>query len=104
MRLIDADRLMQALYVMRDRETDTPKMMANWFLSIIDEQPTVEQGWIPVSERLPKCVKPVLVTVNIPSFTKPYTSMDYTTSEGDWKSYDNEYITAWQPLPQPYKE
>jgi hypothetical protein len=73
----------------------------------------LKNGWIPVSERLP-AIKDgsleynelCLVTVNTEMRT--YTYIAYYSScngfmglfGGDW----NNYVTAWQPLPEEYKE
>lgn len=148
MRLIDADRLMQGLYAIRDRETGIPRSLADWFLSMVDETPTIQQGidkdrlieflkkeheywegmnqrsvigadcgsdaigivlgwvnqqpttdgWIPVSERLPDENMWCLVTYQSGEVEK----VKYCTTN-NWGQND-ECITAWQPLPQPYKE
>ena len=78
---------------------------------IIKEQPQVG-GWIPVSERLPENECGVLVTVNGKhnniTFIDALEIAEYDSTEGwiiegylDWTNPD---VTAWQPLPEPYKE
>lgn len=59
-------------------------------------------GWIPVTERLPDEGQEVLVT-------RTSTNGNYvTTDEYDWDycawASDADDITAWMPLPEPYKE
>ena len=78
---------------------------------IIEDQPQVG-GWIPVSERLPEDEYGVLVTVNgkhnNTTFIDALEIAEYDSTDGwivegylDWINPD---VTAWQPLPEPYKE
>ena len=78
---------------------------------IIEDQPQVG-GWIPVSERLPEEGCGVLATVNgkhnNTTFIDALEIAEYDSDEGwiiegylDWINPD---VTAWQPLPEPYKE
>lgn len=97
-------------------------------------------GWIPVSERLPEPFKLVEVTVHCSEWISDYDSvwvsedekihhdeeylvrMGYIDKDGDWIFYDQDgcefycekefgsdktdvynVVTAWQPLPEPYK-
>jgi hypothetical protein len=124
MRAIDADALKEDLTRFYDNEVTARKL--------IDEQPTIqpEPHWIPVTERLPENNNPVNVTwVNHnPAFyyagikDKPFTATAHY-HRGHWYWYssvtqDNldEYgtwtpdlvdkdveITAWMPLPEPFK-
>lgn len=77
----------------------------------IEEQPQVG-GWIPVTERLPYNGYGVLVTVNGKhnniTFENSLEIAEYDNIEGwiiegylDWLAPD---VTAWMPLPEPYKE
>ncbi|MDF2879564.1 MAG: hypothetical protein K0R54_121 [Clostridiaceae bacterium] len=75
-------------------------------------------GWIPVKERLPseeECKKfdikhpnyrSFLCTIQITDY-EPQTRTIFFSEIFGWKygaeDY-NKYITAWQPLPEPYKE
>lgn len=88
----------------------------------IDCPHTLEQKWIPISERLPDLDGTYLVTIaytdrrviKIVKFANDLKKIDrytfkYETDPG-WYVYDNEYghytinnIVAWQPLPSPYK-
>ena len=69
-------------------------------------------GWIPVTERLPEDGYGVLVTVNGKhnniTFVNALEIAEYGNTEGwiiegylDWINPD---VTAWMPLPEPYKE
>lgn len=109
---------------------------------LIDEQPIVyvNDGWIPVSERLPEPDKIVYVTVHYSEWTSDYDSdwvaenekvhhegkyivnVGYVDEDGNWIAFnddgyevccDEEFgtdkgcvysvVTAWLPLPEPYK-
>lgn len=67
----------------------------------------VAQGWIPVSERLPKDDKIVLVTDD-EGFVRMM-SHEYIPDGGYWFTaeesimVDESEIVAWMPLPDPYK-
>ena len=57
------------------------------------------QRWIPVSENKPEPFQEVLVTLH----ENGWNGATYDTVKS-W-AYDGDYkITAWMPLPQPYKE
>lgn len=69
--------------------------------------PSIDVDWIPVSEQLPNTTEQVLISVCDDHGDKPY----YYTCVG-WKCEkywisDNDYVfgavTAWEPLPEPYK-
>ena len=81
------------------------------FKEWIDSQPKVGE-WIPVSERLPEDDGLVLVTVNDKhnnlTFENALMTGCYCCVEGwilegylDWVDPN---VTAWIPLPEPYKE
>ncbi len=70
--------------------------------SVTPQQPQ----WIPVSERLPEEHKEVLTCglggyIEIQSFEDSYGGY-WENQKGDWSDLDE--ITAWMPLPEPYKE
>lgn len=62
------------------------------------------QRWIPVTERLPEKHDEVLVTV------AGEIVIAWLYLDGRWRSNDcpetylNDFITAWMPLPEPYRE
>ena len=60
-----------------------------------------QDKWIPVSERLPEVGKYILATRSKPEEPKVIV-MQYC--EHIWATGNlSELITAWQPLPEPYK-
>ena len=110
MRLIDADALRAAMY---HEAFETDSDLQRWdagcwirwrmFEKMLDAAPTIaeDDGWIPVTDRLPQDDEDVLVWVN-----GTHRDMAYR-DEGVW--YDEEHnhlknITHWMPLPAPPKE
>lgn len=71
--------------------------------SHMDEVPDNNAGWIPVSERLPEDERMVLVTCQtkkgIRSTNRAYYDGKIWHGSGSMSG-----VTAWQPLPEPYKE
>ena len=69
----------------------------------IKDQPPADQ-WIPCSSgKLPLLCEPVLVTDALECVFKACLLAD-----GNWETeyfiLEGNYITAWMPLPEPYKE
>ena len=66
-----------------------------------------EPRWIPVSERLPEENKTVIASTKY----GVYSEARYTKEDGWEWAYESgadywvelEYVTAWMPLPEPYK-
>lgn len=65
------------------------------------EQDEKENGWIPVSERLPESDTTVLVSCKTRRGTT-FVRAGYCI-DGSWH-LNCEGVTAWRPLPEPYKE
>lgn len=88
-----------------NRVRDFLEVIVGRIKAIPSAQP--EQRWIPVSERLPKEGERVLATVN---FDDPFVcEIDYwedaRKAESDMEQMNfMESITAWMPMPDPYKE
>lgn len=80
-------------------------------ISLLDQQPS-KTNWIPVSERLPEKPNDYFVTQYNEEYINDYcdgyrVSTIFFDSNGWWDDIDYDCgwrITAWQPLPDPYKE
>ena len=70
--------------------------------SNMDDAADMNNGWIPVEERLPEDERMVLVTCQtkkgIRSTNRAYYDGAFWHGSGSMSS-----VTAWQPLPDPYK-
>lgn len=74
------------------------------FIENMDDEK--ENGWIPVSERLPEtsgtyqvtCSEGKILHSTYVKFQCKLKRWDLTGARSYWK------VTAWQPLPEPYKE
>ncbi len=67
-----------------------------WVKEIIRKH--VDDGWIPVDERLPDNSEDVLVTTDVGLITFGY------VSHGKWiTDQEPDYPIAWRPLPEPYR-
>lgn len=129
---IDKDRLIEELMGQKYLNPNDSSNL-NWnaainkAIHIIKNQPTVNQqpqtGWIPCSRELPKEDGSYLCTygkyhMGVYRFTNDlYSVDDYDFAEYKYRKrkgfyvYDSEwgyskvdYVKAWMPLPQPYKE
>lgn len=67
-------------------------------------------GWIPVSERLPDYRRTVLVSTKWGVSIAFRDSINEGVTDDFWdcplddSTIATRYVTAWQPLPEPYKE
>lgn len=115
-RLIDAnaldDEVMKFFLAItgNPKQTTVVRECKESFRRMIDEQPTIyaDDGWIPVSERLPEPDKMVVVTVHCSEWISDYDSvwvpenekihhdeeylvrMGYMGKDGDWIFYDKD--------------
>lgn len=113
-------RIKDRLKQYKDKYSDCYKYAGLYVKNVLDmleqlqddlEQDEKENGWIPVSERLPEIkmayVKCFLVT------NGRFCWMAYWTFEKEWiladctdckNKIDWTDVVAWMPLPEPYKE
>ena len=70
----------------------------------IADLPTAEPKWIPVTERLPKLGEKVLVSTKNTVFTQVFKCIYGTPDRWGWEHNTIKKVTAWKPLPEPYKE
>lgn len=93
---------------------NVPDNLAEGFVQmekLIKEQPKVGE-WIPRSEEFPKESGYYLACIYNSyfddfDFRKTWFAHkdDYDIEESEWRElYDFEVVTAWMPLPEPYKE
>lgn len=121
MRLIDADKLIEAI-------VNTPTQYTNKDLSLsaqlngvafrqieilgmIEAQSTVE--WIPCSKELPRVQRWVLITYVWDDDSTRYTGYGHRISNSEFYAISGERgeltllknykVIAWQPLPEPYR-
>jgi hypothetical protein len=82
------------------KEIETFEYMYDLLIGTLEKQ--LSGGWIPVSERLPKEDEEVLITL---AHGKVCWAFLYL---GEWNTgistYPIDCVTAWMPLPEPYKE
>ena len=116
-RLIDAnaldDEVMNFFLAItgNPKQTTVVRECKESFRRMIDEQPTiyVDDGWIPVSERLPE-VSEGTEDVYCPEFNVTIKGASKATTlkyapDGTWFDDSGEVynVIAWQLLPEPYK-
>lgn len=59
--------------------------------------------WIPVSERLPEIGQKVLASTQRTMFTQVFKGVYSEPNVWHWEHNTIKVITAWMPLPEPYK-
>ena len=123
MRLIDADAFKDYIRNALEETKHMYKDNGEWakeitesFCKDIDEQPTVdpEPHWIPVTERLPKDNRQVLVYARSAHYAlAKYDEMRNAdgTYKKQWVTFDAwkplytiKEVIAWMPVPAPWKE
>lgn len=104
MRLIDADWLLDVVenIIVWDTERDKNRAIHQ----VRELTPTIEpeQRWIPMIERPPEVDVDVLVTEDTGGMKE--VRIDSCWVDGDTESalwYTSLNVTAWMPLPKPYK-
>lgn len=75
----------------------------DYIINYIKQLPPVqlEQKWIPVSERLPEAVGYYMTTVDYEKYGLVTGQRYY---HGKILGWEDDCVTAWMPLPEPYKE
>ena len=70
------------------------------------EQDEKEKGWIPVSERLPKESDYYIACIyDTTTGEFDFRRIWFCCEDRDWgMMYTFDKVTAWMPLPEPYKE
>lgn len=113
--MIDEKKLIDAIETYAKDKTD----IGYWYdrlwgmrmaIEIINQQPKVGE-WIPCSERLPDEGKEVLISYDYDSFDIEMTPKRYLGvmigyyEDSEWWSGDEwtDGVTAWYPLPEPWK-
>ena len=106
MKLIDADKIGLTDFEIIMCEGNY-KAALEMILNQIDNAPTFELSkWISVSERLPEVGQNILLS----SSNGMFTAEGWLKNDGDWyqfrwnTTWPSDYIDAWMPLPEPYKE
>lgn len=131
MRLIDADALWNALNDAGGTGAERRGWADGWCKAIdaairmLEKAPTVEPEpqWIPVKERLPEKLVPVLIQHTYMEWAG--ISIGYITADDYWEWFGyfmgddmlhhpmpgdglicpgSKYVTAWMPLPEPPEE
>lgn len=62
-----------------------------------------ELRWIPVTERLPELGEKVLVSTKNTVFTQVFKRIYGTPDRWGWEHHTIKKVTAWMPLPKPWK-
>ncbi len=109
MRLVDADKLIKALYISlgvdRAYYGEECDIDFDFVIQMINIQKTVEPKteWIPVNERLPEKWGDYLVTIKWKgSYSGDvYTETNMAVYDDRAKEWDCTDVIAWMPLPEP---
>lgn len=79
------------------RENDCLACVVNKCMEIVKKH--MNDGWIPVEERLPDGNENVLVTTDMGEIASGY------VTHGKWiTNQEPDYPIAWRPLPEPYRQ
>lgn len=69
----------------------------------IKQLPSAEPRWIPVTERLPDKMGTYLVTLDYKEHGTGVMSLWFHNEEIGWDLRVADEVTAWMPLPEPWK-
>ena len=94
----DKERVIAALEEYKGDSTGLIAATVEDCQSVVREM-VVEDGWIPVTERLPEIEDDVLVCT-----AEGYIGTDYIHQEGKWFWNEELPPTHWMPLPKPPRE
>lgn len=105
------DALAETLHAFAIKATHSLDVIEEVLTAYIDQEKTDETSktrtdyypsrWIPITERLPEEFKTVYVTIELCG--KVSTDFDrYDMTINKWQGWGNK-VTAWMPLPEPYK-
>lgn len=98
---ISRQGVLRLLNVVPSEEFATKAMLING----VNALPSAQPGWIPCSVALPEKEGVYLVTDSTAYGAK--ISLRYWnrhTAESFWSGYESDVVTAWMPLPTPYRE
>jgi len=84
------------------RKTAVTKALYDAAVMIEELSAKLSAEWIPVEERLPENDKPVLVTADWDHDDLEVCTAVYWHDTECWGNLE-DYITAWMPLPEPYR-
>lgn len=118
MRLIDADALIRVLKGRFERFKELVPDIDNsiefahsYALNSVANAPTISEGWIPCSKKMPDEDGEYLVTFNGKFIDNIIKVMFYEVDKNYFSIYvpgagdiPYEEVIAWTPLPEPYKE
>ena len=112
MRQIDADALKRKLQKIginawKKQITASVETILNQVIDIVDALPTVNTvpQWIPCSKKLPKEADEYLITLkDRHGDTYVKKTMYFPDDELWWDISPFETVTAWMPVPEPYRE
>ena len=112
MRLIDADAFYKDICDALNEMTRIGIAVDSEWLwgklnDALENAPTIkpQPQWISVTERLPQNNRCVLVTIGNDFEFGKYEDGEWSVwVDEHWDECDDKIITAWMPLPKPYKE
>lgn len=104
--MINRQKLIEAIE--KESELHSSGLHEDEILDIIESQPPADQ-WIPCSERLPNNYDTCLITTGccgefvMMAYFDPLESEEWHYNDDDGWTHRMGNVTAWMPLPEPYK-